>query len=130
MEPFIPLLVSVGRLLFGAYWVYSGVMHFMGLDALTGYAQSKGVPSPKLAVAVSGVMLILAGLAILFGAYIEWAVLLLVVFLVPVTFVMHNFWKATDPNTRMMDQAMFFKNLALLGASLLLLAIPQPWTWG
>jgi len=123
MEQLIPTLIIAGRIIFGGYWIYSGLMHFMGLEALSGYAGMKGVPQPKLAVALTGALIFLAGLAILLGVYIEWATLALVVFLVPVTFVMHNFWTASDPNARMMDMAMFFKNIALLGASLILLAI-------
>ncbi|MBI4088467.1 DoxX family protein [Candidatus Kaiserbacteria bacterium] len=123
MEQLIPNLIVLGRLIFGAYWIFSGAMHFMSLNALTGYAQSKGVPQPKLAVTLTGALVILAGIAILFGVYLEWAVLALILFIVPVTLVMHNFWAATDPNMKMFDQAMFFKNIALIGASLFLLAL-------
>lgn len=94
---------------------------------LTQYSASKRVPSPKLATIVTGVMLLLAGLGILFGVYINYAVLLLVIFLIPVSFMMHNFWKETDPNARMMQMTQFMKNMVMLGAALMILAIPQPW---
>jgi hypothetical protein len=45
----------------------------------------------------------------------------------------HNYWAATDPSVRQMDQVNFKKNIALLGAAWMLLLIPQPWplslTW-
>lgn len=94
---------------------------------MTGYTASKGVPAPKLAVLGSGVVILLGGLGILLGVYVEWAVLLLAVFLVIVTFVMHNFWKIEDPNAKMMDMIMFMKNLALLGGALAFLFVPAPW---
>jgi len=46
--------------------------------------------------------------------------LLLVLFLVPVTFTMHNFWAVQDPMMALMQQAMFMKNLSMLGGALLI----------
>jgi putative oxidoreductase len=37
-----------------------------------------------------------------------------------VTLAMHAFWNVPDPMTRMMQQAMFMKNLGLLGGALLI----------
>jgi len=51
-------------------------------------------------------------------------VLLLTVFLVPTSFLMHNYRAATDPSVRQLDVVHFEKNIALLG----LLLIPQPWS--
>ena len=94
---------------------------------LADYAASKDVPSPKLAVIGSGLLLLIGALGILFGVYIPWAVGALVLFLVPVTFQMHAFWKASDPMVKMGERVNFMKNLVLLGAVLMLLAIPMPW---
>jgi len=45
---------------------------------------------------------------------------LIVVFLVPVTFTMHAFWAVQDPMMHQFQMAMFMKNIALLGAALLI----------
>ena len=50
----------------------------------------------------------------------------LVLFLVPVTVVMHPFWRESGA-TRMMDMVNFTKNVGLLGSILMLTAIPRPW---
>ena len=105
----------------------NGYNHLKNLEMLTGYAASKGVTKPKVAVALTGVMLLLGGAGLVLGVWIEWAVLLLGVFLLGVTFKMHNYWTVTDPNQRMLERVNFYKNLALLGAVILLLAIPTPW---
>ena len=42
----------------------------------------------------------------------------LIVFLVPVTFMMHNFWAATDPMTQQLQLVMFMKNVSLIGGAL------------
>jgi len=105
----------------------NGINHFTKGGMLSQYAASKGVPSPKLAVYVSGLFILFGGLGILLGVYVEWAITLLAVFLVIVTYKMHSFWAVTDPDMRMADMLHFMKNLALLGAVLMFLSIPTPW---
>lgn len=117
----------IGRLLLGSYFIYSGYNHFANLAMMSGYVQSKGIPSPKAAVAFSGILLLIGGLSILLGVYPVVGVAALVAFLIPVTFMMHAFWKVQDPQAKMGEMVNFTKNLALLGAVLLLLAIPEPW---
>jgi len=117
-----------GRLLLGGYFIMGGFNHFKMLDMMSGYAQSKGVPSPKAAVAFSGVLLWIGGLSILLGIFPTVGALALVLFLVPVTLMMHAFWKVQDAQMKMGETVNFMKNVALLGAALLLLSIPQPWS--
>ena len=116
-------LFVLGRILFGGYFVVSGLNHLTKLSMLTGYARSKKVPSPRLAVVVSGFMILLGGAGIILGVKIGWSVALLAVFLIVVTFKMHAFWRISDPNQRMSEQVNFMKNLALLGAVFLILQI-------
>ena len=120
-------LFLAGRILYGGFFALAGLDHFRHVALMVPYTAAKGVPAPRLAVLGSGTLIILAGLSILVGYHPTWAVLLLTVFLLPVTFLMHNFWTATNPQARQIDQAMFKKNVALLGAAWLLLAVPQPW---
>ena len=120
-------LFVLGRILLGGYFLMNAYNHFKNLDMLTGYAQSKSVPMPKVAVFVTGAMLLLGGAGVLLGVWVQLAVLLLTVFLVGVTYQMHKYWEVTDPMMRMTERVNFYKNLALLGAVLMLLAIPVPW---
>ena len=46
--------------------------------------------------------------------------LLLVLFLLPVTVMMHDFWKAVDPEAKQTEMISFNKNLALIGGALIL----------
>jgi|SRR3989344_3348425 len=121
------ILFLIGRILFGGYFVKSAWNHFMKAKGLAGYAASRGVPLPTLAVIATGFLLLIGGLGILCGVWIRWAVFSLVLFLVPATFYMHPYWRDSDPNMKMMNSVNFWKNLALLGAVLVLLAIPEPW---
>ena len=116
-----------GRVLLGGFFIVSGLRHFQHLQMMAGFTGSKGVPSPRLAVMVSGLMIILGGISILLGVRPHWGIALVTLFLLPVTFLMHQYWKHTDPMMRINDQVNFMKNLAILGASWMLLMIPQPW---
>ncbi|MBI2612321.1 DoxX family protein [Candidatus Kaiserbacteria bacterium] len=121
------LVLLIGRILFGGYFVMGGAMHFMNLSMMTEYARMKGAPSPRLSVIGTGVVIMLAGAGVVFGTYAGLSLLAIAVFLVVITPIMHAFWKVTDPNMRMMEMQMFLKNMALLGASLALYALSANW---
>ncbi len=111
----------IGRILLGGYFIFSGVNHFTNIGMLTGYAKSKHLPAAKLAVALSGLILILGGLTILLNFWNILGLWALIVFLVVTTLVMHQFWTIKDPQARMGDMINFNKNIALIGALLLLI---------
>ncbi len=94
---------------------------------MAGYAKSKGVPAPALAVGGSGVLLLLGGLSILLGYQPLIGAGLLALFLIVITPTMHAFWSVPDAQAKMGEQINFMKNVALLGLVLMLTAIPQPW---
>jgi uncharacterized membrane protein YphA (DoxX/SURF4 family) len=84
------------------------------------YAASKNVLYPKFAVTASGILILLGGLSILLGLWVKIGALLLVVFLLPVAFIMHNFWTIAEPADRQNEQIHFAKDLALAGAAFLI----------
>jgi putative oxidoreductase len=120
----------IGRIIAGLFYIYTGVHHFTGLKMMAGYAGSKGVPAPKLVVAGAGVLLIIGGLSIILGFQPLIGIAAIVLFFIGVTPVMHNFWTVPDPQHRMNERINFTKNLALLGSTLMFLAIPRPWPFG
>src|SRR3989344_6665156 len=104
-------LFLLGRILLGGYFVMSGWNHFQHLAANTGYAQSKGLPMPKAAVILSGIMMLLGGLGILLGVYVEISVALIVLFLLGTLLKMHRYWEVTEPMARMGEHINFWKNV-------------------
>jgi len=126
-EALMPYLFLAGRVLYGGFFLLAGIDHYRHVHMMTPYAAAKGIPAPRLAVLGSGSLIILGGLSVLLGVRPTWGVLLLTAFLVPTSFLMHNYWAATDPSVRQMDMTNFKKNIALLGAAWMLLLIPQPW---
>jgi putative oxidoreductase len=120
-------ILLFSRIILGLYFLFNSFNHFRNLNSLTSWVQSKNVPAPKLMVALTGILLLIGGLSILLGAYIEIGILALTLFFLPVTFVMHDFWRETDPQMKMMQMINFMKNLALWAAILALLFVPKPW---
>jgi len=120
----------IGRIIVGVYFLFNATNHFMQLEMMSGYAGSKGVPAPKLAVAGSGLLLLVGGLSILLGYQPLIGVIAIALFLLPTTFMMHNFWVVEDPQMKMAEMVNFMKNMALLGSALMFLAIPTPWPFG
>jgi len=96
----------------------SGVFHFSQQDI--GYAAQSGVPMAGFLVPASGVLAMAGGLSILLGYRAKIGAWLLVLFLVPVTLTMHNFWAVKDPMMAQMQMAMFMKNVTMLGAAMLI----------
>ena len=111
----------LGSILFGIYFFYSGFHHFQEEKALTGYTKSKGVPSPRLAVLLSGVLLMIGGLGFITNTYTSYSAALLIVFMVPTTFIMHAFWKTADKAHKSSEMISFMKNVALIAALLMAL---------
>jgi putative oxidoreductase len=111
-------VVLLGRLLFAVIFVMAGANHFN--KQTIGYAASQGVPFASIAVPLSGVLAILGGLSILLGYRARLGAWLIVVFLVPVTLMMHKFWTVTDPMTAQIQMVMFMKNVSMLGGALLI----------
>lgn len=117
----------LGRLVVGGFYLFNASNHFLSLEMQTDYARSKGVPAPKASVVVGGVLLLIGGLSILLGLWPTVGVLALLVFFLPVTFMMHAFWQEEDPEAQQNEMINFMKNMALMGSALMFLAIPQPW---
>jgi uncharacterized membrane protein YphA (DoxX/SURF4 family) len=115
--------MAIGQILFALIFVNSGISHLTKLDAMTGYAKYKKVPAAKLSVVLSGLMILTGGIFVGLGIYADLGALLLAIFLIPTAFMMHNFWKETDPTSKMNETISFFKDLSLAGAALIIYAL-------
>jgi putative oxidoreductase len=112
-------LVPVGRFLFALIFLVSTPLHFQ--HAGIAYAAQAGTPLAGVLVPIAGLLALFGGLSVLFGYHARIGALLLAIFLVPVTLIMHAFWSTPDAGTAMLERVMFMKNLAMFGAALLLM---------
>jgi putative oxidoreductase len=112
-------LVPIGRVLFAAIFILSGLGHFSA--QVINYAAMQGVPNANVFVPLTGAMAIIGGFSILLGLFTRVGAGLLVAFLIPVTFIMHRYWGIEDQMVAQMQQVQFMKNIALLGGALYML---------
>jgi uncharacterized membrane protein YphA (DoxX/SURF4 family) len=118
----------LGRLLFGGYFVLSGINHFKHTREMAQYAAAKKVPKPDLAVQLTGAALIAGGASIMLGVKPKLGTAAIAGFLVGVTPIMHDFWKQEDHERRMNDMVNFTKNIALIGGAMSLMGVDEPWS--
>jgi putative oxidoreductase len=110
-------LVLSGRVLFALIFITAAPRHFSSEGI--GHAAQLGVPLATLLVPISGALALGGGLSVALGYRARWGAWALVAFLVPVTFMMHGFWRLSDPVLVHTQQALFAKNISMLGAALM-----------
>ncbi|OLC75116.1 MAG: hypothetical protein AUH83_08485 [Deltaproteobacteria bacterium 13_1_40CM_4_68_19] len=106
----------VGRVALGTIFVVSGLGKLAAWQGTAAYAGSKGVPEILLAIATA--LELLGAASVVLGFRTRWGALALLIFLVPVTLVFHNFW-AVPAEQQQMQMAHFLKNLAIGGGLLI-----------
>ncbi len=116
-------VLVIGRILFGALFVMSGIAHFAKLEMMTGYAKYKKLPAAKLGVIASGIFFLLGGIYIIAGFWVDLGALMIAITLILAAVIFHNFWKETDATAKQTEQMAFNKDLALAGAALIIFAL-------
>lgn len=114
-------LSLIGRLLLAALFLPAGLSKIGGFEGTVGYIAAAGLPMPQLAAVVAIVVEIVAPLALIVGWGTRWAALALALFTLVASFGFHNFW-AMPAEQAMVQQQMFFKNIAVVGGLLVLAA--------
>lgn len=111
-------VLFLGRVCFSLIFIMTILSHFS--SDIVAYAANQGVPFAYFLVPLSGIIATLGGLSVLFGFHAKIGAWLIILFLVPVTLMMHNFWTITDPMENMMQKIMFMKNLSMLGGAMVI----------
>ena len=112
------VVVLLGRFFYALIFLMAAPTHFS--KQTIAYAAAQGVPLASIAVPLSGIIALAGGLSILLGYRAKIGAWLIVLFLVPITPMMHNFWTVHDPVKAQTQMVMFMKNLAILGGALLI----------
>ncbi len=111
-------MVLFGRILYTAVFLFSVPGHFN--ESTIRYAASLGVPMAGLFVPLSGIIALLGAVSILVGYKAKEGAWLIVLFLAPVTLMIHKFWNIADPAAAALQQVHFMKNISMLGAAFLI----------
>jgi uncharacterized membrane protein YphA (DoxX/SURF4 family) len=118
----------LGRILFSVVLLDNAYNHLKNTDGSAGYAEYKGVPNARVMVQLTGVLMALAGAAIILGIWMDLAGLCVAALMVIFAVKMHDFWTVTDPQQQGSERAHFTKNISLAGGGLIL-AVLGPLDW-
>lgn len=109
----------VARIGTALLFIKSGVNHIRRRQAMAAYVQSKHIPLARLDVVGTGVLMLAGSALLVLNWHPGWGAALIIVFLVPTAFLMHNYWVESDPMARTNQNAHFWKNITIAFALLL-----------
>ncbi len=115
MRAFVP----IGRLLYSLIFITAVFGHFSSPTIAA--ASAHGVPLATVLVPAAGILALVGGISGLLGYRARFGAFLLLIFLVPVTLVMHRFWGLADAQQAMMQKVNFMKNVSLMGGALMIM---------
>ena len=122
MHRYSQYAVIVARILMSAVFVVNGlgiVDQNMAAKELAGVGLSGGMVSVLMLAARS--VETVAGFALAFGIFPQWAALGLLIFLVPATWIGHPFWRLAGTPAFQGQMVNFFKNVAIMGGLLFIM---------
>ncbi len=111
----------VGRVMVSTIFLMSGLMKIGNFVGTSGYMAKMGVPMSDIALAVTIIVEVGGAAMIIVGWNARLGAAALFLWMVPVSLMFHAFWAV--PQAQMQTQmAMFMKNLAMMGAMLMIMA--------
>lgn len=111
------IFLFLARVCLGAVFLLSGVYKLFHYDATAQYMTAHGMTMVPLFLIGAIIVEIGGSLALIIGYKPKLAALLLALYLIPVTYTFHSFWKI--PVEQQQEQMIhFLKNLAIFGGLL------------
>jgi putative oxidoreductase len=114
-------LALVARLLFALMFLPAGLMKITGFEGTVGYIASVGLPLATVGAIVAIIVEVAGSAALIAGYGTRIAALTMAVFTLVASFFFHNFW-SVPADQQMVQQLMFFKNIAIVGGLLAIAA--------
>lgn len=120
MSAGVGAIILAGRVLYSIFFVRSGWGHLTKRGVMITTAEKVGLPFPYLAGWPSGVWLWTGSASIVLGIWPDIGALMLGAFVIPAAAYFHRFWTIEDPAQRRAQALAFYRNVEILGASLVL----------
>ena len=111
----------VGRSLIALIFLLSGFSKIGGFAQTAGFMASKGLPMAEVLLVLTIIIEIGAALMLIVGWQARLGAAALLLWMIPVTLVFHNFWAAAA-DQQQIEMIMFMKNLAMMGGLLYVMA--------
>ena len=90
---------------------------------MIGFARSAALPLPYLAGWPSGVWLLAAAASITLGIWPDIGALMTGLFVIPAAWYFHRYWTIDDPDQNRAQAMSFYRNVEILGASLVMFGL-------
>lgn len=117
MKKYLPV---AGRFFLSLIFIMSGLSKIGGWEQTAQYMASKGMPMTSLFLLGAILLEVGGGLSVLLGFRTKIGAIALILFLIPATFIFHNFW-SFDGMEQQTQMIMFMKNLSIMGGLVLVL---------
>jgi len=116
-------LLLIGRILLALLFVWFGYLKLMNWGGSVQYFTKWGFAwAPTLGAALAVIFELGGGLLLLIGWKTRWVAAALFVYVLVATLIVHTYW-TYDAAQRFAQMANFYKNLAIMGGMLCLIAV-------
>lgn len=110
-------IMFIARLLISSIFLLAGVGKFIDISSTEAFMATKNIPAmPYLYLAA--ITEILGGFSVLLGFKARYGAILLILFLIPTTYIFHDFWNIQDKEQWAQQFTHFFGNMAIIGGLL------------
>ena len=117
------IITVVGRVMLSLIFLMSAAGNKIpNFTEVAGYMSSEGVPAARLMLVGAIAFLIVGSFSVIVGCKARIGASLLLIFLILATYFFHDFWTIEDATAQQEQMIQFMKNLALMGAMLLVIA--------
>lgn len=122
MKGLCHLFKLLGRVGLSAIFIFAGIHKFMDYEGTAAYMASKHLTNIPVLLYTAAIVEILGGLSVLLGWKTRWGALLLALFLIPTSYIFHDFWNLSDKAEMQEQMIHFFSNFAIFGGLLFVTA--------
>ena len=122
MNPFKGLIALLGRLCLAAIFLGSTFMNKIpNFNSVVEQMAAQGIPEPRIMLMGAIAFLIVGSTLVILGLWARFGATLLLIFLGLAAYYFHDFWTMRGAEAQE-QQIHFMKNLAMMGAMLLIIA--------
>lgn len=114
-------LALLGRALLASIFIVSGLSKIPAWDETVQYMSNQGIPLVPLFLFPAIFIEVMGGLSILLGFKARLGAAALILYLIPVTLILHGFW-SLDGMDRQIQFVNFLKNLSIMGGLTIVMA--------
>lgn len=117
-----PLFSMTGRILIAVLFLPAGFSKLMNFEGTKQFVASTGLSFPELYVVAAIAIELIAGALLLIGLRTQAAAAFLALFTFVASMLFHPFW-AVPADQQFVQQLMFFKNIAIVGALMMIASL-------